>query len=159
MTGARERRCTLRDPAPRTLARAYPHVRMSTVVVVGLRGWVTWAPRARTCRACALRVPYVCPARVNTLRPAHHTPPARVYHASATAGATYDVVRGDGHLTRRYVFSRNGRNARIFSACTHCSMHTPAAVVAYRDTGSGAQLVTADLKKKVKTSIHLQQVP
>ena len=98
----------------------------------GIRHHAHWHVRIRTC-AC------------------------QVYHASATAGATYDVVRGDGHLTRRYVFSRNGRNARIFSACTHCSMYTPAAVVAYRDTGSGAQLVTADLKKKVKTSKRINE--
>ena len=97
MTGARERRCKLLAPAPRTLAR--PHVRMSSVPL----------------------------------------------GSSATAGATYAVTCT---CTRRYVVSRNGRNARIFSACTHCSMYTPAAVVAYRATGERCSAGHRSLKKK-----------
>ena len=67
-----------------------------------------------------------------------------LWGASATAGATYAVTCT---CTRRYAASRNGRNAHLHSACTHCSMYThtrsgcgmlgtsaqPAAAVCVRD--------------------------
>ena len=149
MTGARERRCTLRAPAPGTLARAYRG--FTRVGHVGPTR--TNVPRVRP--TCALRVS----------RTSEHSAPRTPHTAcprvpcvsvSATAGATYDVVRGDGHLTRRYVFSRNGRNARIFSACTHCSMYTPAAIVAYRYRGRGERCSAGHrrFKKKGKTMYY-----
>ena len=76
MTGARERRCTLRASATRRHAH--------------------WHVRINVCRMSLV-------------------------HCVRTAGATYAVTCT---CTRRYAASRNGRNAHLHSACTHCSMYT-----------------------------------